>query len=118
MCAKIQFIPAANNASKVMDVIPGQAEQAVINMSFSSQARARNVEAGEESQSVPTDNLITQEHSLQLVENLRKVFEEEDCFLHDVVLVSKECGEVKAHRVILAVQSDYFKVNITGVKTV
>ena len=75
-------------------------------VNMSSQARARD--QGEESLSA--DNLITQEHSLQLVENLRKVYEDEDCFLHDVTLVSRESGEVKAHRVILAVQSDYFKV--------
>jgi len=74
-------------------------------------AQARGREQGEETQSLPADNLITQEHSLQLVENLRKVYEDEDCFLHDVTLVSKESGEreVKAHRVILAIQSDYFK---------
>ena len=54
-----------------------------------------------------------EKYSLQLVENLRKVYEEEDCFLHDVTLVSREKGEVKAHRIILAVQSDYFKVSLT-----
>jgi len=55
------------------------------------------------------DSLITQEHSLQLVENIRKIYEEEDCFLHDVTLLSNENGEVKAHKVILAAQSDFFK---------
>ena len=79
---------------------------------MSSQARGRNQDQGEERESVSADNLISQEHSLQLVENLRKVYEDEDCFLHDVTLVSRERGEVKAHRVILAIQSDYFKVNI------
>jgi len=78
-------------------------------MSASAQARNRLQDTGEESATVSADNLITQEHSLQLVENLRKVYEEEDCFLHDVTLVSREKGEVKAHRIILAVQSDYFK---------
>ena len=48
-------------------------------------------------------------HRHKLVENLRRIFEEEDCFLHDVTLVSNEGGEVRAHRVILAAQSDYFK---------
>ena len=83
------------------------------NMSASSQARSRLQETGEETAGLSADNIITQEHSLQLVENLRKVYEEEDCFLHDVTLVSREKGEVKAHRIILAVQSDYFKVSLT-----
>ena len=60
---------------------------------------------------VADGSLITHEHSLQLVENLRKIYEEEDCYLHDVVLVSNDGGEVKAHKIILAAQSDYFKVN-------
>ena len=63
----------------------------------------------EETSALAPDSLITQEHSLQLVENLRKIYDEEDCFLHDVTLVSNECGEVRAHKVILAAQSDYFK---------
>ena len=63
----------------------------------------------EEPRALSPDSFITQEHSLQLVENLRRIFEEEDCFLHDVTLVSNEGGEVRAHRVILAAQSDYFK---------
>ena len=66
-------------------------------------------QAIEEPRALSPDSLITQEHSLQLVENLRRIFEEEDCFLHDVTLVSNEGGEVRAHRVILAAQSDYFK---------
>merc|ERR1719180_516352 len=62
----------------------------------------------EEPRALSPDSFITQEHSLQLVENLRRIFEE-DGFLHDVTLVSNEGGEVRAHRVILAAQSDYFK---------
>ena len=57
-----------------------------------------------------SDNLITPEHSMQLVENLRKFYEDEYCFLYDVKLVSRDGGQVRAHRVILAAQSDYFKV--------
>ena len=49
----------------------------------------------EETSALAPDSLITQEHSLQLVENLRKIYDEEDCFLHDVTLVSNECGEVR-----------------------
>ena len=71
--------------------------------------RNRNLVLGQE-ESLSGDSLITQEHSLQLVENLRKIYDEEDCFLHDVTLVSNDSGEVKAHKVILAAQSDYFKV--------
>ena len=63
-------------------------------------------EAGSHSQ----DNLVSQEHSLQLVENLRKIYYEEECFLHDITLCSKDNGEVKAHKIILAAQSEYFKV--------
>jgi len=55
------------------------------------------------------DNLVSQEHSLQLVENLRKIYYEEDCFLHDITLCSKDSGEVRAHKIILAAQSQYFK---------
>ena len=61
---------------------------------------------------VSADNLITQHHSLQLVENLRKIYDEEDCFLYDVTLVSKDKVEVRAHKVILAAQSDFFKVTL------
>ena len=57
---------------------------------------------------------MSQEHSLQLVENLRKIYYEEDCFLHDITLCSKDSGEVKAHKIILAAQSQYFKVNIVN----
>ena len=78
---------------------------------MSSQARARNPDQAEESQA-SSDNLITQEHSLQLVENLRKFYEDEYCFLYDVKLVSRDGGQVRAHRVILAAQSDYFKVMV------
>jgi len=53
--------------------------------------------------------LVSQEHSLQLVENLRRLYEEEDCFLSDIVLCSKDKGEIRAHKVILATQSEYFK---------
>jgi len=53
--------------------------------------------------------MVTQEHAMQLVESLRRIYEEEDCLLHDVVLCSKEEGEVRAHRVVLAAQSQYFK---------
>ena len=38
----------------------------------------------EETSALAVDSLITQEHSLQLVENLRKIYDEDDCFLHDV----------------------------------
>ena len=38
----------------------------------------------EETSALAPDSLITQEHSLQLVENLRKIYDEDDCFLHDV----------------------------------
>jgi len=62
---------------------------------------------GEEA--APQDNLVTQEHSLQLVDNLRKIYDDEDCFLYDVILCSKDQGEVKAHKIILAAQSEYFK---------
>ena len=55
-------------------------------------------------------SLVSQEHSLQLVENLRRIYDEEDCFLHDITLCSKDSGEVKAHKIILAAQSEYFKV--------
>ena len=83
----------------------------VINIEMSSQARARNPEQAEEGQvATSSDNLITQEHSLQLVENLRKFYEDEYCFLYDVILVSRDGGQVRAHKVILAAQSDYFKV--------
>ena len=61
---------------------------------------------------ISSDSLVTQEHSLQLVENLKKIYDEEDCFLYDVTLVSKDNVEVRAHKVILAAQSDFFKVNI------
>ena len=81
--------------------------QATGNMS--SQARARNPDQAEEGQA-SSDNLITQEHSLQLVENLRKFYEDEYCYLYDVILVSRDGGQVRAHKVILAAQSDYFKV--------
>ena len=54
---------------------------------------------------------VTQEHSVQLVDNLRRIYDEEDCFLHDVTLVSSDKGEVRAHKIILAAQSDYFKVS-------
>ena len=47
---------------------------------------------------------------MQLVENLRKFYEDEYCFLYDVILVSRDGGQVRAHKVILAAQSDYFKV--------
>ena len=47
------------------------------------------------------------EHSRKLYKNIVRIYEEEDCF--DVTLVSNEGGEVRAHRVILAAQSDYFK---------
>ena len=78
---------------------------------MSSQARARNPDTAEEGQAVvSSDNLITQEHSMQLVENLRKFYEDEYCFLYDVKLVSRDGGQVRAHKVILAAQSDYFKV--------
>jgi len=40
---------------------------------------------------------------------LRRIYDEEDCFLHDVTLCSKDNGEVKAHKIILAAQSEYFK---------
>lgn len=56
------------------------------------------------------DSLVNQEHSIQLVENLRRIYEDEECFLADIILCSKDMGEVKAHKVILAAQSDYFKV--------
>ena len=50
---------------------------------MSSQARARNPDTAEEGQAVvSSDNLITQEHSMQLVENLRKFYEDERCFLY------------------------------------
>jgi len=62
---------------------------------------------GEEA--APQDPLVTQEHSLQLVDNLRKIYDDEDCFLYDVVLCSKDQGEVRAHKIILAAQSEYFK---------
>ena len=48
-------------------------------------------------------------HCCWLFKNLVRIFEKEDCFLNDVTLVSNEGGEVRAHRVILAAQSDYFK---------
>ena len=35
----------------------------------------------EETSALAPDSLITQEHSLQLVENLRKIYDEEDCLL-------------------------------------
>lgn len=70
----------------------------------------RNLAAQEPQDVLSTDSLVTQEHSLQLVENLKKIYDDEDCFLHDVILVSNENGEVKAHKIILAAQSDYFKV--------
>ena len=60
------------------------------------------------------DNLVSQEHSLQLVENLRKIYYEEDCFLHDITLCSKDSGEVRAHKIVLAAQSQYFKVIIVN----
>ena len=56
------------------------------------------------------DGLVSQEHSFQLVDNLRKIYYEEDCFLSDITLCSKDNGEVKAHKIILAAQSEYFKV--------
>ena len=58
------------------------------------------------------DSLVNQEHSIQLVENLRRIYEDEECFLADIILCSKDMGEVKAHKVILAAQSDYFKVSL------
>ena len=45
------------------------------------------------------------------MDNLRRIYDEEDCFLHDVTLVSSDKGEVRAHKIILAAQSDYFKVS-------
>ena len=49
-----------------------------------------------------------EEHCCKLLKNLVRILEEEeDCF-YDVTLVSNEGGEVPAHRVILAAQSDYF----------
>ena len=39
------------------------------------------------------------------------MYYEEDCFLHDIVLCSSDQGEVKAHKMILAAQSGYFKVS-------
>jgi len=70
-----------------------------------SRARNRNMDEV----SLGPDSLVCQEHSLQLVENLRRIYDEEDCFLHDVTLCSKDNGEVKAHKIILAAQSEYFK---------
>ena len=97
---------------KVRKPRPGAVRtDSVINIEMSSQARARNPEQAEEGQvATSSDNLITQEHSLQLVENLRKFYEDEYCFLYDVILVSRGGGQVRAHKVILAAQSDYFKV--------
>ena len=76
------------------------------------------------------------------MDNLRKIYDDEDCFLYDVVLCrfvivecypndsmfniilslakilyidllfSKDQGEVRAHKIILAAQSEYFKVMI------
>jgi hypothetical protein len=43
------------------------------------------------------------------VDSLRKIYDDEDCFLYDIVLCSKDQGEVKAHKIILAAQSEYFK---------
>eukprot|EP00092_Neocalanus_flemingeri_P022961 GFUD01024893.1.p1 GENE.GFUD01024893.1~~GFUD01024893.1.p1 ORF type:complete len:633 (+),score=228.00 GFUD01024893.1:113-1900(+) len=62
-----------------------------------------------EEASLGPDSLVCQEHSLQLVENLRRIYDEEDCFLHDITLCSKDSGEVRAHKIILAAQSEYFK---------
>ena len=90
---------------------PGRVRQDNVSINMSSQARARNPDQADEGQaSQSSDNLITQEHSLQLVENLRKFYEDEYCFLYDVKLVSRDGGQVRAHKVILAAQSDYFKV--------
>jgi len=69
-----------------------------------SRARVRNHDDGDHG-----DGLVSQEHSFQLVDNLRKIYYEEDCFLSDITLCSKDNGEVKAHKIILAAQSEYFK---------
>jgi len=52
---------------------------------------------------------VSAEHGGTLVESFRRILEEEDCFLADIVLCGKDKGEVRAHRVMLATQSEYFK---------
>ena len=59
--------------------------------------------------SPPDGSFPSQDLDFDTTQYLAKIFEEEDCFLHDVTLVSNEGGEVRAHRVFLAAQSDYFK---------
>ena len=44
---------------------------------------------------------------MQLVENLRKFYEDESCFY--VVLASRDGCQVRAHKVVLAAQSGYFR---------
>ena len=51
--------------------------------------------------------MIIPEHSMQLVENLRKFYEDESCFY--VILVSRDGRQVRAHKVVLAAQSGYFR---------
>lgn len=51
---------------------------------------------------------MNHEHAQFLVENLRKIYEDENCLLSDITLVATD-GEVPAHKLILAAQSEYFK---------
>jgi len=50
-----------------------------------------------------------EQHALCLLDNLRKMYEEDDCFLSDVTLVVRDGERLKAHKLVLAAQSDFFK---------
>jgi len=55
-----------------------------------------------------SEQTINHEHAQFLMENLRKIYEDENCLLSDVVLRATD-GEVPAHKIILAAHSEYFK---------
>ena len=57
----------------------------------------------------PAHREVQYSAALQQVDSLRKMYDDEDCFLSHIVLCSRDQGEVTTHRIILAVQSKYFQ---------
>lgn len=48
------------------------------------------------------------QHAIYLLESLRKIYEEDESFLSDIT-ISVGGEEIKAHKLVLAAQSDFFK---------
>ncbi|XP_023348300.1 kelch-like protein 22 [Eurytemora carolleeae] len=48
------------------------------------------------------------QHAIYILESLKDIYEAEDCFLSDITLVVGQ-EKLKAHKLILATQSDFFK---------